>query len=304
MVSGQRGRGYDRWRYSLIEDRDIEIPKNSPEGLVATWGVCVEIARERAWGKPEVQMPDAELATTLGMEFQKAIDDVTIDRQRAGEPFQDIGHEARNWAWNKKGHLLNAFADVLWHLSRYEEHGQRDTSGWLSEALTRWAKAVLTNPAIAGRTMIRTFVERTRGDMLDGQSVRWNRAANRFEAVAWSLEGRQQEALPPHAIVVGNPTDRGSRLRTLWQAAKRSGYGVVENRSFNGAPANDESWFCTLEVRADEAGDAKPILAMWQKRIASDDLYHMVVQRPREEIDEHVLRWMDLAQRIGELRTR
>ena len=125
MVSGSESQGYARWRYSLIEDRDSEIPKNSPEGLIATWGVCVEIARERAWGKPEIQMPDADLATTLGMEFQNAMLDVSVWRQSAGEPFRDIEREGRHWAWKKKGHPLNAFADILWHFSRYEEQDKR-----------------------------------------------------------------------------------------------------------------------------------------------------------------------------------
>ena len=302
IVSEPRGRGYERWRYSLIEDRDREIPKNSPEGLVAIWGVSVEVAEERAWGKQRVRMPDEELTTSWGMEFDDMVMDVAVDRQNAGEPFQDIEREFRDWAW-KKGHPLNSFADVLWHFSRYEEHGQTGMSEWLSEAVTKWAKAVVNNPAMSGRTAMRTFVERAQGNMPDGQSLRWNRDAQRFEAIPWSLEHRHQKVLPLNAIVIGNPGDRGSRLRTLWQAAKRSGYRVVENRAFYGAPASDDSWFRTLEIQADEEGEARPILSMWQKRIERDDLYYMVEQRPRDEIDDHVHRWMELAQRIGELRT-
>ena len=287
----------------LIEDRDWEIPKNSPEGLVAIWGVCVEIGKEMAWNKPQVQMPDEELTTTLEMQFGNVVTDVSIDRQNAGERSQGIEREVKDWAW-KKGHPLNTFADILWHFSRYEEHGQTDVSAWLSDALTRWAKGAPTNPAIVGRTTIRTFVERAQGDMPDGQSLRWDHVANRFEAVPWSLEHRHQQTLPPNAVVIGNPTDRGSRLRTLWQAAKRSGYRVVENRAFSGAPANEDPWFRTLEIQMEEEGEARPILTMWQKRSENRDLYFMVEQRPREGIDEHVRRWMERAQRIGELRTR
>ena len=291
MVSGSEGRGYARWRYSLIEDRDMEIPKNSPEGLVATWGVCVEIARERAWGKPKIQMPDAELATTLGMEFQNVMLDVSVERQSAGEPFQDLEREGRDWAWRKKGHPLNAFADVLWHLSRYEEHGQTDISEWLSEALTRWAKAVLTNPVIAGRTMIRIFVERAQGDMRNGQSVRWNRAANRFEAVPWSLEARHQGALPQGAIEFGDPT--GMRLRALWATAKRSRCRVLENRAFD-APPNEEPWFCTLELQSRDGADKRPILSIWQERFNTARKFYLVESARREHMDEHLRTWIEM----------
>ena len=301
MVSEPRGRGYERWRYSLIEDKDKEIPKNSPEGLVATWGVCVEIARERAWGKPEVQMPDAELATTLGMEFQKVMLDVSVERQSAGEPFQDIEREGRDWAWRRKGHPLNAFADVLWHFSRYEEHGQTEISQWLSDALTRWAKAVLTNPAIAGRTMMRTFMERVRGDTRDGQSVRWDRAVNRFEAIPWSLEARHQDTLPQSAVEFGDPT--GMRLRALWAAAKRSRYRVLENRAFE-APPNEEPWFCTLEVRDKDGGDERSVVSLWQKEFNTTRKFYMVEHEPREQMDGYMREWIEVVALKAEVQVR
>ena len=67
-------------------------------------------------------MPDEELTKTLKEEFDNMVRRVAVDRQNAGEPFQDIGCEVKVWKW-KKGHPLNAFADVLWHFSRYGEHG-------------------------------------------------------------------------------------------------------------------------------------------------------------------------------------
>ena len=217
--------------------------------------------------------------------------DVSVEGQSAGEPFQDLEREGRNWTWRKKGHPLNAFADVLWHLSRYEEHGQTDISEWLSEALTRWAKAVLTNPVIAGRTMIRTFVERAQGDMRNGQSVRWNRAANRFEAVPWSLEARHQGALPQGAIEFGDPT--GMRLRALWAAAKRSRYRVMENRAFD-APPNEEPWFCTLELQGRDGPDESPILSIWQKEFNIARKFYLVERKQREQIDEHLRTWIEV----------
>ncbi len=187
VVSGADGIGYERWRYTLIEEK--ELPRNSPEGLVAIWGVCVQIAEQRVWNKPLV-MPDEALKSELLMKLNHLGRKVSRDRQDAGEPFQSIAHEIRDWAW-RTGHPLNAFADVLWHFSRYEEHGQDGISEWLSDALARWANEVTTSPATAGATSLRTFVVRARSHTPDGQGLRWDRNTNRFEAVPSSRgEGR------------------------------------------------------------------------------------------------------------------
>ena len=200
VVSGAGGTGYERWRYTLIEDK--ELPRNSPEGLVAIWGVCVQIAKARAWEKELVRMPDEELTSKLWMQLDNVVLNVSIDRQNAGEAFQDIADEIRRWAW-RTGHPLNAFADVLWHFRRYGEHGQADVSEWLSDALRKWAAAVLKSPAVAGTTWLRTFVERAQGHTPDGQSIRWDRNNKRFETISWSLEDRRRDELPPDAATAG-----------------------------------------------------------------------------------------------------
>ena len=299
VVSGADGTGYERWRYTLIEEK--ELPRNSPEGLVAIWGVCVQIAEKRVWNKPLV-MPEEALKSELLMKLNHLGRKVSRDRQDAGEPFQSIAHEIRGWAW-RTGHPLNAFAGVLWHFSRYEEHGQDDVSEWLSDALTRWVRGVIASPATAGATSLRIFAERAQGNTPDGQGLRWDRNANRFEAVPWSMESRHQDALPPEAVVIGDPTEGGTPLRTLWQAVRRSGHHVLENRGFDG-PANEDSWFCTLELRAEGESGGRPILTIWQKRSEDPSLFSMVEQWPREAMDEHLRRWIEVAQRIGEMRAR
>ena len=288
VVSEADGRGYERWRYTLIEDKPL--PTNSPEALVALWGVCVQIAEERVWENQRVRTPDEALSREFCNQLETLELNVSIDRQNAGEPFQDIAGETRDWLW-RTGHPLNAFADVLWHFSRYGEHGQANVSEWLSDAVTRWAMRVLNSPAIGGTTSLRAFVERAQGRTPDGQSLRWNRKANRFEDVPWSLENRHQAALPPNAVVIGDPT--GMRLRALWQAAKRSGYRVLENRAFKG-PANEDSWFCTIELQTAVDGDEKPILAIWQKRNNDEFEFYMVEQCSREAIDADMRTWIEM----------
>ena len=180
LVSGRQGVGYERWRYTLIEDKPL--PKNSPEALVAIWGVCVRIAEERLWKNQRVRMPDKELAQTFCRRLETLLDNVSVDRQNAGEPFQDISGEIKDWLW-RGGHPLNAFAEVLWHFARYGSHGVEDVSEWLSDTLTSWVNEVASNPIASGRTSLRAFVTRAQGLTPDGQSIRWNPSRNRFEAI-------------------------------------------------------------------------------------------------------------------------
>ncbi|MDE0386796.1 MAG: hypothetical protein OXI22_23140 [Defluviicoccus sp.] len=298
-VSGSQGTGYERWRYTLIEDKPL--PKNSPEALVAIWGVCVRIAEERLWKNRRVRMPDKELTQTLCRCLEALLANVSVSRQNAGEPFQDISGETRDWLW-RRGHPLNAFAEVLWHFARYGSHGEEDVSEWLSEGLTRWVNEVVAIPSASARTSLRAFLTRAQGHTPDGQSIRWNPSRDRFEAVRWSLEQRFSDTLPAQATVIGDPAGHQTPLATLWVAARDSGYRVLENRAFKG-PAGQDIWFRTLEVRAEGAGTARPILSIWQQRNIDDDLFCMVSARALEEVNQPLRNWMDLAQELGEMKS-
>ena len=287
MVSDTDGRGYERWRYTLIEDRPI--PSNSPETLVALWGVCTQIAEERLWKNSRVRTPDEVLASQFAMQLEKLVTEVSVERQNAGEPFVDTSGECRDWAW-RAGHPLNAFADILWHVRRYGEHGQVAVSDLLSDALRRLAHVILNDPAAKGRTSLRIFVERAQGATRSGRSIRWDRGTNRFEAVPWSLQNRHLAALPQNAVAMSDPT--GMRLRALWQAAKRSGYRVLENRAFKG-PRKEGLWFCTIELRAEDSGGENVVLSIWQKEFSAAGRLYMVEQMPRGAIDESVREWIE-----------
>ena len=301
QISDEDGRGYERWRYTLIDD--TPPPRISPEALLATWGASVQIAEERTWENQRMRMPEEELARDLYEALQEVAMDVSVERRNGGEPFRDINPEVRQWL-RRTGHPLNAFADVLWHFSRYAEHGQTNVSRCLAEALTSWAARVLACPAVSRRTSLRRFVVCAKGDTPHGQSVRWDRGVQRFEAVPWCLESRQRDAKPSGAIPVGDPTPRQTPLSTLWRAAKESGYRVLENRAFT-ASGDPSPWFRTHEVRtvAKYGGDAKPILTMWRKPNERRGLFFMVVEQPREEIGESVRQWIENATRLAKMRT-
>ena len=149
--------------------------------------------------------------------------------------------------------------------SKYGSYGAANVSDWLSDTIKRWATNILTNPAVAGLTSLRAFVERAQGHMQNGASIRWNPKAKRFETVPWSLGIRFQRDLPQNASAIRDPTRQGIRVRALWKAAKESGYRILENRAFAGPPDPDV-WFCTLEVQAEnEKGRVQSILSMWER---------------------------------------
>ena len=297
-ISGPRGVGYERWRYTLIEDRPL--PQNSPETLSAIWGVCVQMAEENLWENQRVEMPDTQLAQDFCQRLEMLIVNVSVDRQNAGEAFRDVSAEVRDWLW-RAGHPLNAFADVLWNFARYRAHRGEGVSDWLSEALTRWVTAVLASPTASARTSLRVFVDRAQGHTPDGSSIRWNPQGKRFEPIPWSLENRFRDTLPPQATVIGDPTRHATPLNTLWVAAQESSYQVLENRAFD-EPVDQDNWFCTLRVQAEEEGTIKPLLSMWQQRNDDLDHFHMVEEAASEEMSPPVRRWIDIAKRIGEIR--
>ena len=299
-ISGPGGAGYERWRYTLIED--MPLPRNSPETLSAIWGVCVQMAEQNLWKNQRVQMPDKQLTQHFCQQLEMLTVNVSVDRQDAGEEFRDLSGEIRGWLW-RAGHPLNAFAEVLWNFSRYGSHGAEGVSDWLSEALTRWVKDVLASPAASARTTLRAFLDRAQGHTPDGASIRWNPQPARFEATPWSLEDCFVDALPREAILIVDPAPRATPLNTLWIAARESGCRVLDNRAFNG-PANQESWFCTLRVQTEDAGTVKPLLSMWQKRDDDHDLFHMVEEAPLEEMEPPLCRWIALAKKIAETRLR
>ena len=293
-VSARKGAGYERWRYALIENR--KLPQNSPAALVAIWGVCVQIAVNKSWSNQRVRMPDEMLATDLRNRLNALARGISINRQNAGEPYQEIQPEIDAW-FHASGHPLNAFAQVLWHYRRYESHGVADASDWLSEVLQKWCKHVLEAMSGSGLTMLRMFVERAQGNTPEGASLLWNSAVKRFEAVPWSLEGRYQSELPQGAINIGGLHDEQPLLRDLWKVAHQSGYIVLENRSFNGANRQDD-WFCTLQVQSENEGQSNAILSVWEKPVELD--CHLIQECPSDAIAPPIKRWIVLARAFEE----
>ena len=85
-VSGNDGKGYERWRYSLIEV-ERELPRNSTEALITIWGICVEITRSRIHENQNVRMFDEKLTLKLCQWLTARISEVSIEQQDKGPTF-------------------------------------------------------------------------------------------------------------------------------------------------------------------------------------------------------------------------
>ena len=296
IVSGSEGKGYEQWRYTLIEDTDL--PRNSPETMLAIWGVCVQLAEKCAWNNERVQMPEAELAQTLCHLLETHVMKVSVDRQNAGEPFQDISRETREWLW-KSGYPLNAFAEILWHHDRYGTHGVEGASDWFSEVLSRLPESILTRPNVKARTSMRVYVARAQGRTRDGSSIRWDKEEERFEAVPWTLETCFREEPPPGATKLNAP-DRQWWLSQLWAFAREDGFRVLENRSFD-KPAERGGWVCTLRAETEDSGNCKPLLSLWEE---GDQIWHkdfyLLQEAGESEMSKQLRNWINFIRRYGD----
>lgn len=299
-VSGSKGTGYERWRYTLIQDR--ALPKNSPEALLAIWDVCIQVAEDRLYKNQEIWMPDKYLAWYFKDRLNALVMTVSVERQNKGESFKNISGEVKNWLWGK-GHPLNAYADVFWHFSRYDTHGVEDASDWFSDTLTKWANGVLKDPATYARTSIRAFVSHAQGYSQNGSSIRWQPEEKRFKAVPWSMKKEFLCELPKEATIVGDFSREVIPFKSLWSVAKPSGCRVLENRSFKG-PAEKDVWHCTLRVVTENAKKYNPVLSIWQKHDSAHGPYYMIEECPPEQMSQSIRFWIESAKKRGERKSR
>ena len=289
-VSSQDGRGYERWRYTLIEVEE-PLPRNSIEALVAIWGVCTEIARKCVSDKQRVRMLDEKLTQKICQQLQEQTNEVSVRRQDAGEPFQSLAIEVRGRLFQGK-HALNVFAEILWHSGQYGSHGLTSVSDQLSETICQWVGDVISYKSQLGMTSLRWFIERAQGRTSKGESIRWNPETKRFEDVPWSLECLSQDELPQNAIAVDNPPSEGT-LQKLKMATKESGYKIRENRSFLSFDNSDTNvWYRTLEVS--EGHNMKPIVTIWQNQEDDCWRFHFVEECRTDEMNQPIKIWTKL----------
>jgi len=296
----KRGKGYDSWRYALVQP-DKRPPDNSPEALLGLWNICLQIARKRLRGKSELRMLDHPVWIWCRRHLCDAVRDAFAQHQNDGEyrPYIVPEKEIREWLW-RDGHALNAFASLLRHHYKYGEHGVKEASEPFSAVLRAWTARVTNGSAIENRTAAGFFVRRAQGRGGPDESIRWNTEAARFEAVPWSLEPRRpRKKPPPGALAVealGIPDqDNESFFQPLRRTADRAGYRCLENRSFKGKawPKTGLFLFRTFRV---VGKNGAPVLAVWELGpsigIGCSE-FHVEEECSREEMAAPVRRWLE-----------
>ncbi len=257
-ISENDGKGYEKWRYSLIEDGPL--PTNSPEALTAIWWASVKIAKEPLFPNTQLLMPEQELLQDMKELLCEAYRYVAVEKQNEGDHYREIRPEITAWL-NSTDHPLNAFANVLHHHAREETHGVGNASSWLSDVLKRWVELVQKKVKDSGPSDLWAFSMGALGRWYTGHGVRWDSQGSRFAALQWTLD-RETRRKPPCAALPYRSIKLGWRLPYLYRAAREAGCQVKESRDFRNLGGH--SWVRTLQVGRDDDG-WKPVLTVWER---------------------------------------
>ena len=232
----QDGRGYQRWRYALVEESQ-NLPRNSADAMMAIWQASVYLIQHRQ-NENGVMMPDDELCDAL-----TSYDPILRNRMEQGD------------------HPLNACAQLLW-----EEYREIADSPELSAPLRKWAGDIEQQR----NSSLFCFAARARGLTSSGSGIRWNEAAGRFEDVPWTLPLVQADERPPTAREI-EVSDRHKARQYVLKFVYRHGFSVRE-RGHDWQRAEDEyrrcgaaKWQCTM-VAEKRTTSAKVELQVWEHR--------------------------------------
>lgn len=283
-VSGAKGKGYEQWRYALIEPGPI--PRSNVDCMLAIWYACVQLITKKQYPNQEIWMPDRELLQTFESVLQDAWDEVYIRRQNAEMDVPDGIEELNRWL-ESYDHPINAYADLLWnhHRGKISEYvGDLD---WLVELFCEWSERI-TKPRQNGiQTGLLCFADRAKGSTRTGIGVRWNAETNRFENIPWNLDQILAESVPGTAKKVKRVTDetRDKILRKM----HKEGFDVKECRSYGGE-LEDKKWTCTMVAEKIQASGGKFVLEVWQKAWGADIYVDLKGASSKEAND--VQRWI------------
>lgn len=283
-ASGAGGRGYEQWRYALIEPGPI--PRGNVDCMLAIWYASVQLIENTLYPSRSIWMPDRELLQTFESVLQDAWDEVYIRRQNAEMDVPDDVEELNRWR-ESYDHPINAYASLFWNHHRGMISEYAGGSDWLVELFCEWAERI-TRPTQNGiQTGLLRFAGRAKGNTRTGIGVRWDVEKNRFENVSWNLDQILAESVPGTAKKVQWGIDE-TRDKIL-SKMHREGFDVRECRSYGGEQ-EDKEWSCTMVAEKIQASEEKLILEVWE-RAWSSDIYVNLKGAASKEIDD-VQKWI------------
>ena len=286
-VSGSDGKGYQLWRYSLIQYYN-QPPVNSVEAMIAIWGTCIEICEYRIYQNFEPRFPAQKFQFKLKQSFNVAYKSVSISDQNQGKPFPNIVLE-RNLLYQRFGCPLNLFVKVLWNYDRFETHGLDDVSEKLSEVINEFAKSVLENREKYKDSSFKLFLDRLTGRTIIGESIWWNSQSGKFENVPWSLDYRSVESEPKNAIKVRIYTV--NEIKSLRKIFYKNDFIIKENLSFHNEDISEKDHYCCI-MEVSEKGSKEPVFSLWQQKIYSDRIFYFVEENAIETLNHGIEKWI------------
>ena len=278
-ISGTSGKGYEEWRYSLIEPG--QIPPNSVDCMLAIWNACVQLITKRQYSNQEIWMPERELLR----EFDRALNEAWRDRSF----WHQIGHnrptsvqvDMQKWR-EEDGHPINAYAQLIWSDYRGITPENAVNPDWLAKLLSVWLEKIKNLHEGSNQTSLSYFIERAKGNTRTGLGIRWDAEEKRFEDIPWNLDEIVSESVPNMAQRIEDGKDhmRNDLLQTIYG----DGFEVREN-GFRNQQIGDEAWMCTLMAEKEQTSGEKIIVEVWEQGW-DKDLYVNVKNAHSEVITE------------------
>ena len=276
-ISGQRGDGYQRWRYILVEF-DASPPRNSPDAMLAIWRcLLLELARQSEWTAlfaPLPQHVEDDLLHRLREVESRAIDAAHSGRGPFSGSDDVLAIDTELDAWFASStNRLTAFASVLHHCHNRGTPGIDSASGFFSAVLMGWYREV-AEACGAENSATTMFARRAWGDDVSygaGPSVVWDEQARLFRPTPWTLELLTSGAPPQDGVIVADLHRFSPHFPRLRRLAADCGYRFLENRSF--PPDVPDTRWCRVHEFREPGPSGEVLLTFWQRRGDEDFFY-------------------------------
>lgn len=231
-LSGDDGRGYERWRYSLIEM--VEIPKVSVEGMFQLWestlevyGAAVRTSEQPARGP--LEWVNIHLKPAWDTSMWQASTEIQEEENRtaSGEEVEEHARSHLRWLRSRRC-LANVAEEMLWHRARgleIPEEPRLEVTKRMLEHFGRAVEGVLketkdTNLRLWGRNAVHGGITIARNEESGEPECRLN--TRLAETVA--------EGNPPTKSTVIEREDRSAEVaETIRANMYQTGYEVREH---------------------------------------------------------------------------
>ena len=279
QISGERGEGYEKWRYALIQDTDDEEnapPLNSGEAMMAVWQAAMDLA-ERGLREDDnrFEMYEEHLEVLCFEILSDSHDEVYRSADDENWDGELVHREIGEWIANNGG-ILNAFSSILRREARVGHHDVAFENEWSARVLTKCLERISVHTLRRTYSNLACFADRAQGRYAVGSEISWDARTNRFENIPWSLEQRHIQTPPETSIEIRHWGAVPDKRHRVYRAAENAGYLVLENHWFGDLPRNHR-WMQTIEVRSDATPDSFCVLELWEGRHPQDRAYLRVV---------------------------